>query len=65
MSDFSIEVDHGLCMSAQRCTYLAPTVMGLDDEGLAVVENPAELTADKAEELAMECPNVAITLHRT
>jgi ferredoxin len=64
MSDITLEVDPGLCMSAQRCTYLAPQAMGLDDDGIARVDDPNALTHDQAERIAAECPNSAISVHR-
>ena len=36
-----VTVDEGLCLGAQRCAYLAPTVFELNASGQADVLDPA------------------------
>jgi ferredoxin len=57
-----IQVDRELCIGAQNCVRLAPTVFAIDDEGLAVVL-PGEVPST-ADVLAAEhdCPTHAITV---
>jgi len=59
---FTVDVDSGLCMGAQRCTYLKPEVFNLDDDGIAEVTDPQLLTEEQADFVAEECPNMAISV---
>ena len=59
---FTIKVDPELCMGAQRCMFLAPSVFDLNPEGIAEVIDTSELTPQRAEQLASECPNMAIAV---
>jgi ferredoxin len=62
---FEIKVDPDMCMGAQRCTYLAPEVFELQDDGTATVIDASSLTEEKANEFADECPNLAIIVEST
>lgn len=59
-----VSVDPGLCMSAQRCVFLAPTIFALGDDGVAVVLDPATRAEAEVVEVARQCPNFAITVVR-
>jgi ferredoxin len=59
---FSVEIDAGLCMGAQRCSYVTNGVFELDDDGIAEVVDPTHLSLEQAELAANECPNLAITV---
>lgn len=59
---FTIEVDPDACMGAQRCTFLAPSVFDLNDDGIAEVKEPSALTTEEAHNVAAECPNLAIAV---
>lgn len=62
MSTFSVDIDPGLCMGAQRCSFLVPGIFALDEEGIAEVVDPNGLTLEQAELAAAECPNLAISV---
>lgn len=62
---FEIKVDPDACMGAQRCTYLAPKVFELQDDGVAKVIDTSSLTEAEANEIAEECPNLAIIVEST
>ena len=59
-----IRVDDGLCLGAQRCTYLAPTVFELNAGGQAEVIDPGALSEDELLDVARQCPNFAIIVVR-
>jgi ferredoxin len=59
-----VRVDPGLCMSAQRCVYLAPKTFTIDATGVAVVLDTSALPEDELIEVARQCPNFAITVVR-
>jgi ferredoxin len=59
-----VTVDEGLCLGAQRCIYLAPTVFELNAAGQADVLDPASISEDDLISFAQQCPNFAITVRR-
>lgn len=59
-----VTVDEGLCLGAQRCIYLAPTVFELNANGQADVLDPASISEDDLIAVAQQCPNFAITVTR-
>lgn len=59
-----VEVDAGLCMGAQRCTYLAPQVFEVGGDGAARVLDATALTEEQVIEVARQCPNFAIRVTR-
>ena len=59
-----VTVDEGLCLGAQRCLYLAPTVFELNASGQAEVLDPASISEAELIEVARQCPNFAITVIR-
>jgi len=59
-----VTVDEGLCLGAQRCIYLAPTVFELNAAGQADVLDPASISEDDLISFAQQCPNFAITVVR-
>lgn len=59
---FSIKVDEEVCMGAQRCLFLAPKVFDLTAEGVAEVTDSSWLDEEEAKKIALECPNLAITV---
>jgi len=59
-----VTVDEGLCLGAQRCAYLAPTVFELNASGRADVLDPASISEADLIAVARQCPNFAITVLR-
>ena len=59
-----VAVDEGLCLGAQRCIYLAPTVFELNASGQADVLNPTSISEEDLIAVAQQCPNFAITVTR-
>lgn len=59
-----VTVDEGLCLGAQRCLYLAPTVFELSAAGQAEVVDPASMPEADLIAVARQCPNFAITVRR-
>jgi ferredoxin len=59
---FSVSVDEGLCMGAQRCTYVTGGRFAINDDGIAEVVDSNGLTRELADHAADECPNLAITV---
>ena len=59
-----VTVDEGLCLGAQRCAYLAPTVFELNASGQADVLDPGSVPEADLIAVARQCPNFAITVTR-
>ena len=59
-----IEVDRELCMGSGNCSFWAPGVFDLDDDGIAVVLDPDAQPEEKIVLAAQGCPTQAITLTR-
>jgi ferredoxin len=57
-----IEIDRELCMGSGNCSFWAPAVFDLDDDGIAVVLDPAAQPEDKILLAAQGCPTQAITI---
>ncbi|MBM3693435.1 MAG: ferredoxin [Actinobacteria bacterium] len=59
-----ITVDRELCMGSGNCQFWAPGVFDIDDDGVAVVLDPAAAPEDRVVLAADGCPTKAITIHR-
>jgi ferredoxin len=59
-----ISIDREQCMGSGNCTFSAPGVFGLDDDGIAVVLDPTAQTEDKVVVAARGCPTQAIAITR-
>ena len=57
-----IEIDRDLCMGSGNCVYEAPGAFDLDEDGIAVVVDPAGAPEDKVLTAARNCPTHAITV---
>lgn len=57
-----IAIDRSLCMGSGNCSFWAPGVFDLDDEGIAVVLDVDAQPEDKIVLAAKGCPTQAITL---
>jgi ferredoxin len=57
-----IEINRELCMGSGNCSFWAPGVFDLDDDGIAVVVDPAAQPEDKVVLAAQGCPTQAITI---
>jgi ferredoxin len=57
-----IEIDRGQCMGSGNCSFWAPGVFDLDDDGIAVVLDSAAQPEDKVILAAQGCPTQAISV---
>jgi ferredoxin len=57
-----INIDRELCMGSGNCSFWAPGVFDLDDEGIAVVLDPNGAPEDKIVLAAQGCPTQAISV---
>lgn len=57
-----IEINREVCMGSGNCLFWAPGVFDLDDEGIAIVVDPAGAPEDKILLAVDGCPTRAITL---
>ena len=57
-----ISIDRDACMGSGNCSFWAPGVFDLDDDGIAVVVDPAAQPDDKVILAAQGCPTQAITI---
>lgn len=60
-----IAIDRDACMGSGNCSFWAPGVFDLDDEGIAIVLDSTAAPEEKIELAAQGCPTRAITLTRT
>ena len=59
-----ISIDRELCMGSGNCSFWAPGVFDLDDEGIAVVIDPRAQPDEKIVLAAQGCPTQAISVWR-
>ena len=59
-----IVIDRTRCMGSGNCSFWAPAVFDLDDDGIAVVIDSAGDTEDKVILAAPGCPTQAIAVIR-
>jgi ferredoxin len=64
MRVLEIRIDREVCMGSGNCSFWAPGVFDLDDEGIAVVVDPAAVPDDKIILAAQGCPTQAIAVLR-
>jgi ferredoxin len=57
-----IKIDRESCMGSGNCSFWAPGVFDLDDDGIAIVLDPAAAPDDKIVLAAQGCPTQAITV---
>jgi ferredoxin len=62
--EMKIEVNRELCMGSGNCSFWAPGVFDLDDDGIAVVLDPSAAPEDKIILAGQGCPTQAITITR-
>ncbi|MGZ4795190.1 MAG: ferredoxin [Acidimicrobiia bacterium] len=60
----SIEINRDVCMGSGNCSFWAPGVFDLDDDGIAIVTDPAGEPEDKIILAAQGCPTQAISVSR-
>ena len=60
-----IRIDREACMGSGNCSFWAPGVFELDDEGIAVVVDPTAAPEDKVVLAAQGCPTSAITVDQS
>jgi ferredoxin len=59
-----IRIDREACMGSGNCSFWAPEVFDLGDDGIAVVLDPAAQPEDKIVLAAQGCPTQAISVLR-
>ena len=57
-----IQIDREACMGSGNCSFWAPGVFDLDDDGIAIVIDPTGAPDDKIVLAAQGCPTQAITI---
>jgi ferredoxin len=57
-----VEIDRDVCMGSGSCVFQAPGAFALDDDGIAVVVDPAAAPEDTIRAAAARCPSRAITV---
>jgi ferredoxin len=57
-----IEINRDACMGSGNCSFWAPGVFDLDDDGVAVVIDPDAQPEDKVILAGQGCPTQAITI---
>ncbi len=57
-----IEINRELCMGSGNCSFWAPGVFDLDDDGIAVVLDPTAAPEDKIILAGQGCPTQAISI---
>jgi ferredoxin len=57
-----IEINRDACMGSGNCSFWAPGVFDLDDDGIAIVLDPTAAPADKIVLAAQGCPTQAIAV---
>ena len=62
--EMKIEINRELCMGSGNCSFWAPGVFDLDDEGIAVVVDATAMSDDKIVLAGQGCPTQAITITR-
>jgi ferredoxin len=60
----SIEINRDVCMGSGNCSFWAPGVFDLDDDGIAIVTDPAGEPEDKIVLAGQGCPTQAISISR-
>jgi ferredoxin len=63
-SVLEIKIDREVCMGSGNCSFWAPGVFDLDDDGIAIVVDPAGAPEDKIVLAAQGCPTQAIAILR-
>jgi ferredoxin len=59
-----ITIDREVCMGSGNCSFWAPGVFDLDDDGIAVVIDASAQPEEKIVLAAQGCPTQAITVTR-
>jgi ferredoxin len=60
----SIEINREVCMGSGNCSFWAPGVFDLDDDGIAIVTDPEGEPEDKIVLAGQGCPTQAISIFR-
>jgi len=59
-----IKIDREACMGSGNCSFWAPGVFDLDDDGIAIVTDPEGEPEDKIILAGQGCPTQAIAIFR-
>ena len=57
-----IKIDRESCMGSGNCSFWAPGVFDLDDDGIAIVLDPTAADNEKIVLAGQGCPTQAITI---
>jgi ferredoxin len=61
---FEVEIDRDACMGSGNCTYEAPGVFELDEDGISTVVRAVDETEELVIMAARKCPSRAISVRR-
>jgi ferredoxin len=59
-----IKIDRDACMGSGNCSFWAPGVFDLDDDGIAVIVDPEAASEEKIILAGQGCPTQAISITR-
>jgi ferredoxin len=62
MPAWQVQIDRQACMGSGNCSYWAPGVFDLDQDGVATVVGDVDEHIDKVRSAAENCPTSAITI---
>ncbi len=57
-----ITIDRDVCIGSGNCVHWVPAVFDQDDDGYAIVLDPAAAPEERIREAARNCPTRAISL---
>jgi ferredoxin len=63
VTSIRVEVDRDLCMGSGNCSYWAPEVFDLDDEGIAIVIADPSAHPERVALAVEGCPTAALSIH--
>lgn len=55
-----VSVDREMCIGSGNCVHLAPGAIALDDEGVAIIEDPNAVGEQQLVQAERSCPTSAI-----
>lgn len=62
MHRLNVEIDQAICIGSGDCVRIAPVAFDLDDDGLAVLLDPASTSSEALRLAASSCPSGAIRI---
>jgi ferredoxin len=62
--NLDVDIDRDACMGSGNCTYEAPGVFELDEDGISTVVRTVDETEEQVIKAARMCPSRAILVRR-